>query len=61
MDDGYQSSYDGRSIVEIIRIVKKMNDASFLIRTDLADLKIWVLKMMVGQTVLIVGLLKLLG
>ena len=38
-----------------------MNDASFLTKADLAELKIWVLKMMVVQTVLIVGLLKLLG
>ena len=32
-----------------------------LLKADISELKIWVLKMMLGQTALIVGLLKILG
>lgn len=45
----------------LVNFEKSKDTTQLATKADLSELKIWVLKMMLGQTALIVGLLKLIG
>lgn len=45
----------------IVDFEKKKDTSQLTTKSDLADLKIWTLKLMLAQTALIAGLIKLLG
>ena len=45
----------------LVNFEKSKDTTQLSTKADLSELKVWVLKMMLGQTALIVGLLKILG
>ncbi len=56
-----KGGFEKKQAEALINFEKTKDTTHLATKADISELKIWVLKMMLGQTALIVGLLKLIG
>lgn len=56
-----KAGFDKKQAEALVNFEKAKDTTQLSTKSDISEVKIWILKMMLGQTALIVGLLKILG
>lgn len=56
-----KAGFDKEQAEALVNFEKSKDTTQLSTKADISEVKIWILKMMLGQTALIVGLLKILG